>query len=74
MTDAQAVLTLRMQNFSTLLRGDGNINSATRKDSVPAPIDDDGVEMPPPSHNEVRVAIQRLKTNKVAGHDGLPAE
>ena len=38
------------------------------------PIDDDGVEIPPPSHNEVRVALQRLKNNKAAGTDGLPAE
>ena len=28
----------------------------------------------PPSHNEVRVAIQRLKNKKAAGPDGLPAE
>ena len=61
LTDAQGVLRLWRHYFSTLLRGDGDINSATREDSEPAPIDDDGVEIPPPSHNEVRVAIQRLK-------------
>ena len=56
-----------MHHFSTLLRGEGDINAATREDSEPAQIDDDGVEIPPPSHNEVRVAIQRLKNNKAAG-------
>ena len=56
------------------MRGDGDINAGTREDSEPAPIDDDGVEIPPPSHNEVRVAIQRLKKNKAAVQDGLPAE
>ena len=48
--------------------------SASREDSELAPIDDDGLEIPLPSHNELRVAIQRLKNNKAAGPDGLPAE
>ena len=48
MTD---VLRLWRNHFSTILR-DGDINSATGEDSEPAPIDDDGVEIPPPSHNE----------------------
>ena len=74
MTDAQGVLRLCRHHFTTLLRGDGDINSGTREDSEPAPIDDDGVEILPPSHNEVRVAIQRLKNNKAAGPDGLSAE
>ena len=52
------------------MRGDCDINSASK----PAPIEDDGVEIPPPSHNEASVAIQRLKNNKAAGPDGLPAE
>ena len=73
-TDAQGMLRLWRYYFSTLLRGDGDINSATREDSEPAPIDDDGVEIPPPSHNEVRVAIQRLKNNKAAGPDGFPVD
>ena len=30
--------------------------------------------IPPPSHNDIRVAIQLLKNNKTAGSDGLPAE
>ena len=68
------MLRLWRHHFSTLLRGDGDINTATRKDSEPTSIDDDGVEIPPSSHNEVRVAIQRLKNNKAAEPDGLLAE
>ena len=56
------------------MRSEGDINAATSEDSEPATIDDDGVEIPPPSHNEIRVAIQRLKNNKAARPDGLPAE
>ena len=73
-TDAQGVLRLWRHHFSSLLQGEGNINAATREDSEPAPIDDYGVEIPPLSHNEVRVAIQRFNNNKAAGLDGLPAE
>ena len=73
-TNAQGVLRLWRHTFSTVLRSEGDINVATREDSEPAPIDDDGVEIPPPSHNEVRVAIQRLKNNKAAGTNGLPSE
>ena len=73
MTDAKGVLRLWRQHFSTLLRGDDDIKSATREHIKPAPIDDDRVEIPPSSHNEVRVAIQRLKNNKATGPDGLPA-
>ena len=56
------------------MRGDGGINFGTREDSEPALIEDDGVEISPPSHNEVRVAIQRLKNNKAAGPEGLLTE
>lgn len=38
------------------------------------PIEDDGIEIPPPSKDEVSFAIRRLKNNKAAGADGLPAE
>ena len=62
-TDAQGVLRLWTHHFSTLLQGESEINAATRKDSEPAPIDDDVVEIPPPSYNELRAAIQRLKNN-----------
>ena len=43
-------------------------------DVVPSPIDDDGVEITPPSHKEVNVSTIRLKNNKSAGPDVLPAE
>ena len=49
-TDAQGVLRLWRHHFSTLLRGEGYINAATREDSEAASIDDDGVHIPPPSH------------------------
>ena len=49
--DAQGVLRLWRHHFSTLLRGDGDINVATREGSEPAPMDE--VEIPPPSHNEI---------------------
>ena len=47
-TDPQGVLRLWRKHFSTLLQGDDNANAAFR--DVPYPIDDDGVEIPPPSH------------------------
>ena len=75
LTDVQGVLRLWWQHFSKLLRGNGDINFTTREDSKPPPIDnDDEVELSAPSHNEVRVAIQRLKNNRAAGPNGLPAE
>ena len=43
------------KHFSTLLQGDDNTNAAFR--DVLNPIDDDIVEIPPPSHEEVEVAI-----------------
>ena len=75
MTDAQEVLRLCRHHFSTLLQEDGDINFATREDSKPAPIDDDGVKITPPSFYEVRIAIQ-LANQKQQGcrPDGVPAE
>ena len=72
-TDAQGVLRLWRHHFSTLLRGECDINSATKEDNEPTLIDDDGVEIQPTCHNEVRVAVQRFKSNKAAGPDGLHA-
>lgn len=43
------------------------------QDTVMISISDD-LDIPPPRHHEVRVAIKRLKNNKAAGADGLPAE
>ena len=72
-TDPQGVLRLYRKHFSTLLRGEDDTNTAFR-DVDPNLIDDDDVEIPPPSHEEVKVAIMRLKNNKAAGPDGLLAE
>ena len=32
---------------------------------------DGGMEIPPPSHEEVKVAVMSLKNNKATGPDGL---
>ena len=32
------------------------------------------MKIPPPSHEEVKVAIMRFKHNKAVGSDGLPTE
>ena len=60
-----------MKYFSTLLHGDDNINTAT-KAVLPNPIYDDGVEIPSPSHEVVKIAIMRPKNNKAADPDGPP--
>ena len=60
---AQSVILQRRKRTS----GDGDIYAATKDNMEPAAIDDDGVEIPPPNHNEVRAALQRLKNNKGAG-------
>ena len=48
--------------------------TAASEETPPIPITDDGVEIPPPTYDEISVAIQRLKNNKAAGPDGLNAE
>ena len=40
------------KQFSSLLQGDGDTNTAI-KDIVPNSIDNDGMVIPPPSHEEV---------------------
>lgn len=70
-TDAEMVLRLWRDHFESLLAT--NQNDSDEVDPL-TPIRDDGVEVPTPSHTEVEVAIQRLKNNKAAGADGLPAE
>ena len=72
-TDPQGLLRLFRKHFSTLLQGEDNTNTAFRH-VVPNPIDDDGVEISPPSHEEVKVAIMYLKRNKASGPDCLPTE
>ena len=47
MTDAQGVQKLWRYHFSTLLRGNGDINSATREDSEPARLRNNKAAGPP---------------------------
>ena len=58
-----------MKYFSNLLQNDDDANTAFR-DVVPNPSGDDGVEIPPPSHEPFKVTIMRLKNNKAAGFGG----
>ena len=73
-TDPQGVLRLWRKHFSTLLQDDDDTNAAFRDVVQNLIDDDDGMEIPPPSHEEVKVAITRLKNNKAASRDGFPAE
>ncbi|XP_054085666.1 LINE-1 retrotransposable element ORF2 protein isoform X1 [Zeugodacus cucurbitae] len=71
-TDVQGILGLWREHFSDLLNGS---ESTTPGDGEPdPPIDDDGTDVPLPDHEEIRIAITRLKNNKAAGADRLPAE
>ncbi|XP_051858122.1 uncharacterized protein LOC127565084 [Drosophila albomicans] len=70
-TEAEVVLRLWRDHFSSLLSG----SSTDSEDYDPRnPIYGTDIEVPIPSHIEVKDAIQRLKNNKSAGADGLPAE
>ena len=62
-TNPQGVLRLWKKHFSILLQDDDDTNTVFR-DVVSNP-----VEIPPPSHEEVR-----LKSNKAAGPNDLPVE
>ncbi|XP_060665650.1 uncharacterized protein LOC132797914 [Drosophila nasuta] len=66
-TEAEVVLRLWRDHFSSLLSGSEDYDPRT-------PIYGTDIEVPIPSHIEVKDAIQRLKNNKSAGADGLPAE
>lgn len=55
------------------LANDADDNSATSEE-VPNPTNNDDMDIPPPSNDEIRLKNQLLKNNKIAGHDGLPAE
>ncbi|XP_054081972.1 uncharacterized protein LOC128919982 [Zeugodacus cucurbitae] len=69
-SDVQGVLGLWREHFSDLLNGN---ECTTPGDGEPdSPIDDDGI--PLPDHEQIRIAITRLKNNKAAGADKLPAE
>ncbi|XP_070137322.1 uncharacterized protein [Drosophila bipectinata] len=70
-TETEVVLRLWRDHFSSLLSG----SSTDSEDYDPrTPIYGTDIEVPIPSHIEVKDAIQRLKNNKSAGADGLAAE
>ncbi|XP_020806218.1 uncharacterized protein LOC110182509 [Drosophila serrata] len=71
-TDAEIVLRLWREHFSSLLAGSGYDDYGEYDPQTP--IYGTDVDVPTPSHAEVKVAIQRLKNNNSAGADGLPAE
>ncbi|XP_049304006.1 uncharacterized protein LOC125776321 [Bactrocera dorsalis] len=71
-TDGQSILKLWREHFSSLLNGSERTTPGEGEPDTP--IDDDGADVPLPDHEEVRIAITRLKNNKAAGADGLPAE
>lgn len=70
-TDIDRMLGLWREHFSGLLNGDDD----NPEDVFPeTPFANDGIDIPPPDYDEVCLAIRRLKNNKAAGADGLPAE
>ncbi|XP_060665319.1 uncharacterized protein LOC132797575 [Drosophila nasuta] len=70
-TEADVVLKLWRDHFSSLLSGS---NTDSEDYDPRTPIYGTDIEVPIPSHIEVKDAIQRLKNNKSAGADGLPVE
>ena len=68
-TDEDSVLRIWKEHFYHLL-----VSTSSGDEDTPEPIPEDGIECIPPSQNEVKTAITRLKNNKAAGADGLPAE
>ncbi|XP_067633297.1 uncharacterized protein [Eurosta solidaginis] len=71
-TDVQRALRLWREHLSALLNGENYLPH--RDDEPESAIDGDGIDIPPPVYDEVRITITRLKNNKTAGADGLPAE
>ncbi|XP_073817543.1 uncharacterized protein [Musca autumnalis] len=61
-TDTDSVLRIWKEHFSNLLVSNSSED------------DEDGMGCIPPGQDEVKTAINRLKNNKAAGADGLPAE
>ena len=70
-TDTNEVLQVWKNHFFGLLTGHDSNNPASGEVFH---IPEDGVEEPPPSYDEVKPAIQRLKNHKAPGPDGLLAE
>ena len=53
---------------------DKDTNRNFRDDDVLQPIDDNDVEIPLLSHEEIKIAIMQLKDNKVADSDTMHSE
>ncbi|XP_053968269.1 uncharacterized protein LOC128869687 [Anastrepha ludens] len=71
--DIQSNLKLWREHFSNLLNSDSCACHRECEDPD-APIVDDGIVVPLLDHDEVRIAITRLKNNKASGADELPVE
>ncbi|XP_055855997.1 uncharacterized protein LOC129919171 [Episyrphus balteatus] len=71
--ETQAMLRIWKDHFCNLYNGDDEANPAQRQ-IAPFNIDDEGQHFRPPDLEEVKAVISKLKSNKVAGADGLAAE
>ena len=69
-TEKQGVLSRWQEFFSELLNGDHSRMTPQEETLV----FNSNEDVPQPTTEEVRSAIQRLKNNKSAGSDGIPAE
>ena len=73
-TDVKSSLSLWRAHFNNILNGDDADNTTNEMLSPTATIAPNTTPVPPPDREEVAIAIHRLKANKAAGYDGLPAE
>ena len=65
----QRVISVLLQQIRRVYKGcEGNTFF------VPNSIDDDSVDIPPPSHKYIKVLIMRLKNSEVEASDGLITE
>ena len=69
-TEKQGVLSRWQEFFSELLNGDHS-RMAPKEETL---VFNSNEDVPQPTTEEVRSAIQRLKNNNSAGSDGIPAE
>ena len=68
-TDIQTVLGIWREHFTALLVPEGSEDDDDLEEIL-----EDHIDCPPPTRDEVRTAIARLKNGKAAGADGLQAE
>jgi hypothetical protein len=71
-TGKQGVLDRWQEFFTELLNGEES--RQTPHNGIPDIEYNNNEDVPPPTFSEVQTAIQRLKNNKSAGTDGIPAE